>query len=187
MQMINKLTLLSFCGVLLAGCAGQRHQPPAPVYDPYGQVESEPVQVHKYEDWSTIPDQQIVEQPVEALPSPDTLRQPVPSQDPSPAVVALLGEAESSSRAGRLDAAAATIERALRIEPRNASLVYKLAEVRMQQGKPRLAEDLGKKANLLSSGDVDMKRKSWLLIAEARRQQGDFQGAAEAETMAGRY
>ena len=187
MQVMNKFVLLSLLVLAITGCAGNSYQAPATVYDPYAQVKPEPVRIEKYPDWSAVPEQQIVEKPAAVEKQPDPFQSQPSSQITSPAVIALLGEAESSSRAGRLDAAAATIERALRIEPRNAELIYKLAEVRMQQGKPRLAENLGKKANLLSAGDVVMKKQSWLLIAEARRQQGNYQGAAEAETRAGQY
>ena len=126
MQMMNKLVLLSFFALTLVGCAGNRYQPPAPVYDPYGQVEPDPVRVEKYPVWSANPEQKI-EQPFEPAQQPVPFQDQAPQQATSPAVIALLSDAESSSRAGKLDTAAATIERALRIEPRNSKLVFKLA------------------------------------------------------------
>ncbi|MEQ1530654.1 MAG: tetratricopeptide repeat protein, partial [Methylococcales bacterium] len=60
----------------------------------------------------------------------------------SPAVGALLADATQNSKSGSLDQAVTTIERAIRIEPRNANLYYKLAVIRLKQSKPRLAEDL---------------------------------------------
>lgn len=121
----------------------------------------------------------------------EIIKQPVISEiEPvhtSPAVVALMSDADRNSKAGNLDAASATVERALRIEPRNATLVYKLAELRLKQEKPRLAEDLAKKAILLAANDTALKKRSWLLVSEAREMQGNKQGAAEARNKAAGY
>ncbi len=102
----------------------------------------------------------------------------------SPAVVALIGEAERSRGRGDLDGAVVILERALRIDSRNPTLTYKLALLRLKQSKPQLAEDLAGKAALLAGSDLDLKRKSWLLIAEARQNQQNFQGAKDAKAKA---
>ena len=102
----------------------------------------------------------------------------------SPAVVALIGEAERSRSRGDLDGAVVVLERALRIDSRNPTLTYKLAQLRLKQSKPQLAEDLAGKAALLAGSDLDLKRKSWLLIAEARQNQQNFQGAKDAKAKA---
>ncbi len=109
-----------------------------------------------------------------------------PSPAPSPAVLALLQEAEADSANGSLDNAAAALERAIRIQPRNAQLWQKLAEVRLKQHQPGLAEDLAKKSNVLAKNNKAMISKNWGLIAEARRKKGDMEGAAEADAKAGR-
>lgn len=102
----------------------------------------------------------------------------------SPAVGALVSAANQNSKAGDLDSATASIERAIRIEPRNATLFYKLALLRLKQSKPRLAEDLAKKSALLASTDNTLKKHCWLLIAHARELQRDFSGAKEARAKA---
>lgn len=102
----------------------------------------------------------------------------------SPAVLALVGEADRSRAGGDLDAAVVSMERALRIDSRNATLTYKLAQLRINQNKPQLAEELAGKSALLAGSDLDLKRKSWLLIAEARRMQQNYQGAKEAKLKA---
>ena len=102
----------------------------------------------------------------------------------SPAVLALMKEADASSASGRLDNAAATLERAIRIQPRNAQLWHKLAGVRLQQHQPGLAEDLAKKSNILAKDNKSLIHKNWSIIADARRQKGDHQGASEADAKA---
>jgi hypothetical protein len=105
----------------------------------------------------------------------------------SPAVGALASAANQSSQSGNIEAATTTIERAIRIEPRNATLYYKLALLKLKQSKPRLAEDLAKKAALLASNDANMKKHSWLLIARAREVQGDIEGGKEARAKADHF
>ena len=104
----------------------------------------------------------------------------------SPAVLALMQEADASTASGRLDNAAATLERAIRIQPRNAQLWHKLAVVRLQQHQPGLAEDLAKKSNILAKDNKSLVRKNWSIIADARRQKGDGPGASEADAKAKR-
>lgn len=101
-----------------------------------------------------------------------------------PAVLALLSESDRNRGAGDLDSAVVSLERALRIDSRNPTLTYKLAHLRLKQNKPQLAEELASKAALLAGNDLDLKRKSWLLIAEARRVQQNIPGAKEAKAKA---
>lgn len=136
--------------------------------------------------------------PSPSLSSPAETQQPPPPSVPeltpfepieatvplSPVVSALVSAANQNTKSGDLDSAAASIERAIRIEPRNATLFYKLALLRLKQSKPRLAEDLAKKSALLASTDNILKKNCWLLIAHAREIQQDFAGAKEARAKA---
>ena len=119
---------------------------------------------------------------------------PIPSFAPlesfaplSPAVNALALAANQNSTSGNIESATTTIERAIRIEPRNATLYYKLALLKLKKSKPRLAEDLAKKAAILASNDTQLKKHSWLLVARAREVQGDLNGGKEARTKAGKF
>ena len=127
-----------------------------------------------------------IQEPSLPPPTPElTPFEPMEATGPlSPAVGALVSAANQNSKAGDLDSAAASIERAIRIEPRNATLFYKLALLRLQQSKPHLAEDLAKKSALLASTDNVLKKHCWLLIAHAREIQQDFAGAKEARAKA---
>lgn len=127
--------------------------------------------------------QAVQPQSVQAIPAfqIEDARIPAGTQ---PAVIALLTEAERNRASGDLDAAVVSTERALRIDSRNPTLTYKLAQLRIKQNKPQMAEELAGKAALLAGGDLDLKRKSWLLIAEARRLQQNYPGAKEAKAKA---
>ena len=100
--------------------------------------------------------------------------------DTSPAVLALLADAESYSNAGKQEHAAAQLERGIRIEPNNPFLWNKLAELRLQQEKWMLAVSMAQKSNTLSRGNRQLQAYNWKIIAFARQALGDKQGAQKA-------
>jgi Tetratricopeptide repeat len=102
----------------------------------------------------------------------------------SPAVVALLGQAEDHANAGDLESAAASLERAIRIEPRNPLLWYHLATVKLAQQEAAQAEQLAVKSNSLAAGNRLQQSRNWRLIARARQALGDGTGARAAERRA---
>jgi Tfp pilus assembly protein PilF len=80
--------------------------------------------------------------------------------------------------------AAATLERALRIEPGEAYLWNRLARVRMEQGQYAQAGNLAARSNALAGDRPQLKQSNWSIIAAARRVGGDVAGAVEAEQRA---
>lgn len=96
------------------------------------------------------------------------------------AVVALLDTAGSQFACGELGAAGSSLERALRIEPRNPCLWQELARVRLNQGLYREAENLAAKSNTLVAGNRKLVRENWRIIGQARTRLGDYQGAQMA-------
>lgn len=125
--------------------------------------------------------------PVPETPPPPPFEPLTEFAPQSPAVGALMLAANKNTDQGKIDSATTSIERAIRIEPRNAALYYKLAVLRLEQNKPRLAEGLAKKSALLASGDKQLKKHSWLLIAKARDMQNNPEGAKEARAQAEKY
>ena len=104
----------------------------------------------------------------------------------NPAVVSLLNTASAQSRAGDHARAAATLERAIAIEPDNAWLWYRLADTRLAEGRLSQAASLAAKSKSLAIGDGGLQADNWRLIAEVRRRQGDTGAAAAAESQAAR-
>ena len=103
-------------------------------------------------------------QPVPSAPGPAPGRV-VPARPQPPAVVALLEHAEQQANTGDLESAAASLERALRIDPRNPVLWHHLATVRLAQGQASQAEQLAVKSNSLASGNAAQQALNWQLIA----------------------
>lgn len=115
-----------------------------------------------------------------------TEQQP-PAQPGNPVLVGLLAQADQNMFDGRHDQAAAAIERALRIEPKDAQLWKRLASIRLEQKRPHQAESTAKKSIRLAQGDWGLLADNWLIIAEARDLRGDAEGADRAKTKAARY
>jgi tetratricopeptide (TPR) repeat protein len=113
-----------------------------------------------------------------------TVLQPVPAPPTAPsentAVVALLQKSRSQAAAGQWEAASASLERALRIEPRNPVLWQKLARVRLDQGDYPQAENLAAKSNSLAGSDQRLRAENWRIIGQSRSKRGDQAGAKAA-------
>jgi len=95
-------------------------------------------------------------------------------------VVALLGKADDQAASGQVGPAAATLERALRIEPENGRLWHELAGIRLKQGQLDAAISVAEKSNSLARNQRDLQARNWRLIGVARQQQGQAKAAAEA-------
>src|SRR3979409_1902288 len=127
-------------------------------------------------------------EPVPA-PAPAPAVAPEPAAKPSSETVAVAGlmqNARTEAAAGRFANSAATIERALRIEPRNPRLWQELARVRLKQGEFAQAESAAARANSGAGSDNTLRAENWRLIAESRGARGDAEGAQKALETAGR-
>jgi predicted Zn-dependent protease len=121
----------------------------------------------------------------ESPPSSSSPPPPAGPAEPSPrtenvAVAGLMQSARSDSEAGKLGSAAATLERALRIEPKNPRLWQELARLRLKQGEYAQAESVAARSSAWAGGDNSLRAENWRLIAQARDARGDSQGARAA-------
>jgi tetratricopeptide (TPR) repeat protein len=120
-------------------------------------------------------------QPPSAVP-PGQAGAPVPRQFRlGPASSALVAQAQQQARGGDLGQAAATLERALRIEPDNPLLWIELGRERLAEKDAAQADALGRKALSLATGDARAEAASWRLIADALRARGRNPEAADAD------
>ncbi|MDQ5849966.1 MAG: tetratricopeptide repeat protein [Pseudomonadota bacterium] len=76
--------------------------------------------------------------------------------------------ARTDADAGRLANAAASLERALRIEPRNPRLWQELARVRLKQGEYAQVESLAARSNTWAGSDERLRAENLRLIEAAR-------------------
>ncbi|HNF65068.1 MAG: hypothetical protein JSR94_14440 [Proteobacteria bacterium] len=153
------------------------------------------------------PTEPLVGQPLPAAPAaPATPPPPRPAPAPAPvasapaapsapaepeaerggnnAVVALIDSANTYVRNNELDKAAASLERAQRLEPRNPNILYDLAQVRAHQAQYGQSEALAQKSIALAGGNKALQAKAWRLIAAVRRAGGNAAGGDAAEAQA---
>ena len=144
--------------LILSGCAGMRTTTPKPVVT----APSEPDKVDI-----------VVAKPASR---PIIIPEPLPEPPPRPAppvndtVLALLGDARSQIHSGDLATAAANLERAIRIDPRNAQLWNQLAHVRLKQQKYSQAASLAAKSSSLSAGNAALLDDNRAIIEQAGKQ-----------------
>jgi len=161
--------------VVLAGCTLFRSPPPPPGAPSGGEPRP----------GSAQPPQQ----PPQAPPAVPEAPTPPPAVPPrqfhlSSATSALVTQAHQQAATGDTAQAAATLERAVRIEPDNPLVWIELGRVRLAENNPTQANAMGRKALALATGDPAAQSSAWHLIADALRARGDNAGAADADRRA---
>lgn len=131
-----------------------------------------------------------------AQPTPPIPSQPAPAAPgrPSPpparqfhlgaASSALVTQAHTQANGGDYGQAAATLERALRIEPDNPLVWIELGRVHLAANDAAQADAMGHKALALATGDPTAQSSAWHLIADSLRASGRNGEAAQAEERA---
>lgn len=172
MKLMFRSLALSILTLLISCSSADKRMTPAPVKGGESRAEAVPVKPK-----SEVEDIEVI-----------AYRAPAPvSMEPVSAVVALLDESDRQLKAGEFNRASATLERALRIEPRNAHLWNRLAHVRLKQGRFAMAGDMAAKSNALSGENPDLQQDNWSIIASTRRATGDKVGAQAAERRAAAF
>lgn len=91
------------------------------------------------------------------------------AQPPAPsggnAVKVLLDDARKAVQENRLDKAASSLERAVRLEPRNASIWYDLAQIRLHQKNYAAAEQMANKSISFTKNEDLIKRNRQIIAA----------------------
>jgi hypothetical protein len=72
---------------------------------------------------------------------------------------------------GQLDQAAATLERALHIQPNNPATLHYLGVLRLQQGQYQQAETLAARSNMRVGNNVQLRNRNFQLIQAAQQAQ----------------
>ena len=119
---------------------------------------------------TSVPTQEADTGPGEEYSPPPQQSKPEinPADRRNQVTLALLDNALRQAGSGDLEIATATLERALRIEPRNPLLWHHLALIRLQQGKLQLAASLAAKSNSLIKQDPELMEKNQRIIEQAR-------------------
>jgi len=115
-----------------------------------------------------------------AQPLPDQPRiaaYSLPQQEAvSPVVRNLVKKSQTQSNEGDFDNAANSLERALRIEPRNAMLWNRLADIRYLQKLWSKSIQLAAKSNTLAGQNRELRRENWYLMSNSYKALGNVEG-----------
>jgi tetratricopeptide (TPR) repeat protein len=132
-------------------------------------------------------------QPQPGAPAPGSAAA-APAERPAPppprqfrlgaAAGSLVTQAHAQASSGDYGQAAATLERAQRIEPDNPLLWIELGRVRLAENNAPQADAMGRKALALAVGDPAAQAAAWHLIADSLKARGRNGEAAEAEQKA---
>ena len=144
-------------------------------------VSSKPIDssaVKKVEEAPVLPDVQdrvVVGGQVLPLPQERTIATySLPEEKPVSSVVRnLTRKSQDQSRELNYDGAANSLERALRIEPRNPELWNQLADIRYLQKLWKKAIQLAAKSNTLTGDNKTLRRENWYLMSNAYKSLGD--------------
>ena len=151
---------------------------PTPKAAPPPSVEAEPVIVTPLPDIATPPP---------AIQQPTTSPQASVQTTQSPAVLALLSDAEQSRSSGDYRAAQGSLQRAQRIAPRDPAVYYSLALTHLELEDFSLAEQVALKGVTVAQGNAEQLQRLWDLIARIRLRDGDPSGSREAADKAASY
>ncbi len=176
MHLRSRLPVILFVSSL-AGCTLFRGAPTPPGPESPGSTQA----------GSATPPGSTTAQPGSAAPGPSA---PSPPAAPpkqfhlGAAASALVTQAHRQAAGGDTAQAAATLERALRIEPENPLVWIELGRVRLAGNDPAQADAMARKALALASGDPAAQSSAWRLIADSLRARGNNGEAADAERRA---
>lgn len=131
---------------------------------------------------SSIPPQTTANIPPEMRPLPSF---PRTAEEISGAPVAsLIRQAREARGAGKPEQAQSTLERALRIEPRNYFAWSALAATYLDQKNYEQAVSVAGKSNSLARGNIYVELENYRVMQQAREALGDAAGAMQAQIKA---
>jgi Flp pilus assembly protein TadD len=176
MRPATRPVVVSLLLAVVAGCASPpfQNQPPSP---------PAPTQSGRGPTLPTVPPPGSATEPVIDAPTPTPLPKERPKVTPatlSPASQALVTQAQAQRKRGDLPGATVSLERALRIEPRNPLVWIEMGRLRMDQRNFPQAEAMARKALSMSIGDDRTQSQAWLLVADSLRARGRNVEAQEA-------
>lgn len=117
--------------------------------------------------------------------APISSRESVPAPQEGKAAGALLASARQQARAGDFSQAEIILERALRVEPRNARLWHEMAQVKYAQQDYNQAVQFCIKSNSLAGKDYNLMQQNWLLMEKAYINLGEPEKARQARVKSG--
>ena len=154
-----RAAVLCACALALAACAATPTTPP-------------------------VVEEGQVTAPIEREVDPSAPPADEPAPQPTAATLALVSAAQTAMAEQQHDSAIAYLERAVRIDPRNAELWIELSAAHLADNNLPAATQHVRKAIALAAQDPALTRRAWLQMADIREAEGN---ASEAQAIRRRY
>lgn len=154
--------------IFLPGCVTAPAYPPAPSRAPV----PAPVRVRPPAGPPQPSEPGPGSEPQGPPPPPEVVVPPPAPPRSSGATASLLEQGRQQRAAGDLAMATSTLERAIRINPRDPTLWLELGRVKLQQGDYAQAENMGRRAAAAAGSDARLRPQIDELITAARRAEG---------------
>ncbi|NND90433.1 MAG: hypothetical protein HKN42_06180 [Granulosicoccus sp.] len=103
------------------------------------------------------------------------------------AVARLWASAEEARRAGQAAVALELLYDALELDPQNALLWSRAAELQLDNLEAALAENYASKSNSFAGENNNLLYRNWLIIEHARNMRGDLLGVRSAHKKVQQY
>ncbi len=116
---------------------------------------------------------------------PGVSRESVPVPEEGKAAATLLASARQNARTGKFSQAEMMLERALRVEPRNARLWHEMAQMKYGQKDYGQVVQFCIKSNSLAGKDYGLIQQNWLLMEKAYLELGEPEKARQARIKSG--
>jgi predicted Zn-dependent protease len=170
-KIFQTVLLLILAFFFLHGCARHypyRHPPKEPIGPEQEQIGPEHEQrPEAIQEEDIEPNRQDSTRPEhEEMPRSELKPQKGPAQ-------AIFRDAEQAMQKGQYKQAEILLERALRIEPRNAWYWHAMGRVQYEQGSFDQAMQFCLKSNSLAGKDTDLKLQNRLLLEKVQKKSGD--------------
>lgn len=119
------------------------------------------------------------------VPESNVRQESVPVPEEGKAAGTLLAGARQNMQAGQFSQAEMMLERALRVEPRNARLWHEMAQVKYGQQEYAQAVQFCIKSNSLAGKDYGLIQQNWQLMEKAYLELGEPDKARQARIKSG--
>lgn len=125
----------------------------------------------------SAPPKQQASAPQQSAPKAPSAPTTAPADD---RVKSLIAEANRAVQQNNLDKAASSLNQAVKLQPKNASIWYDLSQIRLHQGRFSEAEQMAQKAISNSGSNQTINKRSWKIIEASRAARNDKAGAEQA-------
>ena len=190
-KLMRLITLILLVPIFLSACSQTTEKIPVPVEEKSSTIEKKPAEIIEAEEIEVAtPERQANDELESSSEERQGSMEAAPVEDirqSDPVVIAFLDDAEKQVSDGNIDQAIISLERAVRIKPKEPWLWHQLAVLKMKKELWQEAITLAQKSIALSGQNETLLAGNWQVIARSKRAMGDESGAKQADDKVRQY